>query len=292
MHRTFFQQQVINIKCLVFYIFFIVCSLLFFSAELMAQGNLMITPRRVLFEGQRKTQELNLANMGKDSAHYLISMLEIRMNEDGTFEQISVPDSGQNFASNYVRFFPRSVALGPGEAQTIKIQITKQNQLVPGEYRSHLYFRAVPEEKPLGEKESFKDTTGISVHLIPIFGISIPVIIRMGASTSEVNLSNTAFEMLHNDTPVLKTVFNRTGNMSVYGDLRIDFISPQGKVTRVAEIKGIAVYTPTTSRSIKVTLDNTQGINYKTGKLHVVYSTSSDARSVMKIAETELALIN
>jgi len=256
-----------------------------------AQGNLMITPRRVLFEGQKKIQELNLANTGKDSAHYLISMLEIRMNNDGTFDQISVPDSGQNFASNYIRFFPRSVALGPGEAQTIKIQITKQNQLVPGEYRSHIYFRAVPEEKPLGEKEIRKDTSGISVRLIPIFGISIPVIIRVGESTSAVNFSNTSFELLHNDTPVLNMVFNRTGNMSVFGDLKIDFISSQGKITRVGEIQGIAVYTPTSSRHIKITLEKIAGIDYKTGKLHIVYKTPSDAKS-LKIAETELVLFN
>jgi len=287
-HRTFFLQNVLRQPASI--IFLITCFLFTFcSWKVVAQGNLMITPRRVLFEGQKKIQELNLANTGKDSAHYLISMLEIRMNNDGTFDQISVPDSGQNFASNYIRFFPRSVALGPGEAQTIKIQITKQNQLVPGEYRSHIYFRAVPEEKPLGEKEIRKDTSEISVRLIPIFGISIPVIIRVGESTSAVDLTNTTFEMLHNDTPVLNMVFNRTGNMSVYGDIKIDFISLQGKITQVGEIKGIAVYTPTSSRSIRVSLEKIAGIDYKTGKLHIVYKTPSDAKS-LKIAETELVL--
>ena len=292
MHKPFFRHKVTSKNCLVFCTVSIVCLQLLYASTLIAQGNLMITPRRVVLEGQHKTQELNLANMGKDSARYLISMLEIRMKSDGTFEQISIPDSGQHFSSNYIRFFPRSVALGPGEAQTVKIQITGQNEMAPGEYRSHIYFRAVPEERPLGEKEPYKDTSGISVHLVPIFGISIPVIIRVGESTSAVTLSNTAFERLHNDTPVLNMVFNRSGNMSVYGDLKIDFISPQGKTTRVGEIKGIAVYTPTSSRSIRVTLDNTRGIDYKAGKLHVMYTTSSDAKSVLKLAETELALFN
>ena len=48
----------------------------------------------------------------------------------------------------------------------------------PGEYRSHLYFRAIPAEKPLGEKEVLKDTTSISIKLVPVFGITVPVIIR------------------------------------------------------------------------------------------------------------------
>ena len=255
----------------------------------MAQGNLMITPRRIVFEGQRRTQELNLANTGKDTARYLISMLEIRMNTDGTFEQISTPDSGQNFASNYVRFFPRSVILGPGEVQTVKVQVTKQSQLIPGEYRSHIYFRAIPQEKPLGEEVPIQDTVGISVRIIPVFGISVPVIIRNGESTAAVNLSNTTFEKTTDDISIVHMVFNRTGNMSVYGDIKIDFISAQGKITQVGEIKGLAVYTPTVSRRVKVVLDKLPGIDYKTGKLHIVYSTPADAKST-KLAETELIL--
>ena len=273
--------------------------ILFFCLEIVtvclskavAQGNLMITPRRILFEGTKKTQELNLANTGKDTARYLISMMEIRMREDGNFEQISSPDSGQNFASSYLRFFPRSVTLGPGEAQTIKVQITKQNQMQAGEYRSHLYFRAIPQETPLGEKEPLKDTTGISVRLVPIFGISIPVIVRVGETSSVINLSNPSLEISNNNTPVLNMVFNRVGNVSVYGDLKVDFISQEGKATRVGEIKGIAVYTPTTSRSLKVPLAKVNGIDYKSGKLHLTYTTPSDMKSV-KIAETELVLLN
>lgn len=270
---TFFSIAVLSIVC---------------SPVANAQGNLMITPRRIVFEGPRKTQELNLANTGKDTARYLISMLEIRMNTDGTFEQISTPDSGQNFASDYVRFFPRSVVLGPGEVQTVKVQVIKQSQLLPGEYRSHIYFRAIPDAKPLGEKVA-KDTDGISVRITPVFGISVPVIIRNGESMASVNLSNTTFEKTDDDMPVLNMLFNRSGNMSVYGDIKIDFISTQGKITQVGEIKGLAVYTPTTSRRVRVALNKIPGVDYKTGKLHIVYSTPSDTRTT-KIAETELVL--
>lgn len=267
-------------------VFLLVCC----SSSLIAQGNLMITPRRVVFEGQSKIQELNLANTGKDTARYLISMIQIRMKEDGTFEQITVPDSGQHFASDYIRFFPRSVTLGPGEAQAVKIQVTKQSQLVAGEYRSHIYFRAIPNEKPLGEKETVKDSTSISVHLTPIFGISIPVIIRSGETNAQINLSNTGFEMVNDSIPVVSMVFNRSGNSSVYGNLKIDFISAKGKVTPVGEIRGVAVYTPTTSRLVRVPLNKVKGVDYKTGKLHITYTAPEDAKPV-KLAETELVLL-
>ena len=83
--------------------------LLFANVQLSAQGNLMITPRRVVFEGARKTQELNIANTGEDSARYLISLMQLRMKTDGGFEQITLPDSGQNFASDFIRFSPAAL---------------------------------------------------------------------------------------------------------------------------------------------------------------------------------------
>ncbi|MRR23773.1 molecular chaperone, partial [bacterium] len=125
----------------------------FFPLNIWAQGNLLITPRRVVFEGNKRSMDLNLANIGTDTATYAISLIEIRMTEAGGFESITEPDEGQRFASPYLRFFPRTVTLGPNEAQTVKLQVVKSGTLEPGEYRSHLYFRAVPKEKPLGEEE-------------------------------------------------------------------------------------------------------------------------------------------
>lgn len=264
---------------------FTVCSF----SKLYAQGNLLINPRRVVFEGRKKIMELNLANTGKDTARYVISLIEIRMKQDGSFEKIDQPDSGQNFASSYIRFFPRSVTLAPNEAQVVKVQVVKADQLLAGEYRSHIYFRAVPQEMPLGETESHKDSSGISVLLTPIFGISIPVIIRVGESTAQVTLSDLSLQMANDSTPIMNILFNRTGNMSVYGDLKIDYISAQGKITQVGEVKGIAVYTPNLSRQFRMNLNKISGIDYHSGKLHAVYSTQVNSKS-LKIAEAELNL--
>jgi hypothetical protein len=253
-----------------------------------AQGNLLITPVRVVFEGQKKMQELNLANTGKDTAKYLISFMEIRMNEDGTFDKINEPDSGQHFASGNLRYFPRTVILAPGEAQLVKLQTTKISQLTAGEYRSHIYFRAVPDEKPLGEQMPVADTTGISVKLIPVFGITIPAIIRVGASTTKVSFSDLS---MNDSIPYqLEMSFNRTGNFSVYGDITVNHISPQGKITQVGNVSGLAVYTPNTIRHFHMKLDNKGGINFHKGRLQVLYTTKTDNGSVTELAQTELGL--
>jgi len=267
-----------------------VLGLLFFFSGVKSQGNLIIIPRRVVFEGSKRTQELNLANTGKDTAKYLISIIQYRMNDDGTFENIIQPDSGQNFADKNFRFFPRSVVLAPNEAQTVKVQIINASDLKPGEYRSHLYFRSVPNDKLLGATDTANNTKTISVHLTPIFGMAIPVIIRTGVSTSNIVLNLPSLEIKENQAPKLKLAFNRSGNTSVYGDIKVDYISQQGQVTQVALAKGFAIYAPNGGRHFCMTLDNTKDLNYHKGKLHVTYTTPSDTKSV-KIAEAELVLI-
>lgn len=267
------------------------CILLAFSPELNAQGNLLVTPRRVVFEGSKRSLNLNLANTGQDTATYSISLVQIRMKDDGGFETISEPDQGQRFADKYIRFFPRMVTLGPNEAQVVKVQLIKTNELTEGEYRSHFYFRSVPKAQPLGdEKNEVRDTTTISVVLTPIFGITIPVIIRIGESSAKVTLSDLAFEMVNDTLPRVQLVFNRSGNMSVYGDLAVDYISNQGKITRVGVANGIAVYTPNLTRRFQLNLKKIPDLDYRTGRLRISYSAPSDVNPA-KYAEAEL-LIN
>jgi hypothetical protein len=242
----------------------------------------------VIFEGPKKIEELNLANTGQDTARYVISLINLRMKEDGSFEEIKQPDTGQNFADKWVRFFPHSVILGPQESQLVKIQLTRPGGMPPGEYRSHIYFRAIPGQTPLGEKEPPSDTS-ISVHLTPIFGISIPVIIRAGPSTTRTSLSDLSL-ITGKETPLLlDLVFHRTGNTSVYGDLSVDLIPAQGRTVRVGIAKGVAVYTPNTIRRFRVPLDDLKGVNYHSGKLHVLYAAPSDHKQAT-IAEAELTL--
>jgi len=277
------------LKSMILFIAGLVFSIIISPDISMAQGDLLITPRRVVFEGSKRSMDLNLANTGKDTATYAISLIQIRMKDDGGFETITEPDPDQRFADRYIRFFPRSVTLGPNEAQAVKIQLIRSNELTAGEYRSHFYFRAIPKISPLGEKEKAKDSTTISVMLTPVFGITIPVIIRVGESTGSVTFSDLGFEMANDTVPRFTLVFNRSGNMSVFGDLTVDHISTLGKITRVGIANGVAVYTPNTKRRFQFNLNRVPGVDFRTGTLRVIYTTSSDVKPV-RLAEAELPL--
>ncbi|MFZ2341142.1 MAG: hypothetical protein WAW07_15650 [Bacteroidales bacterium] len=262
----------------------------FFPSNVEAQGDLLITPRRVVLDARKRSMDLSLANIGKDTATYTISFVQIRMTEAGTFETITDPDEGQRFASPYLRFFPRSVTLSPDEVQTIKIQATRTRELEPGEYRSHLYFRAVPKEKPIGEETSVQhDPSSISIKLIPVFGITIPVIIRTGEPMVSVSLSDLFLRFEQDTIPRLGFTFNRSGDYSVYGDISVDHISPGGVITRVGIANGLAVYTPNTVRKFEFNLMSPPEVNYRQGKILVTFSAPSDVRPE-KYAEAELKL--
>lgn len=269
-------------KLIVMYLF-----MLIFCFELMAQGDLLVTPIRVVFEGKKQKEAINLVNVGKDTATYSISFLQYNMNEDGSFTSIEKPDSGQMFASPYLRIFPRKVTLAPGEPQVIMLQCRRSADMQDGEYRSHLYFRSEKNYKPLGS--AFKDTNLLSVQLTPIYGISIPVIVRSGRASVSSSLSNLSLEVLPNLGQNLKLTINRTGNISIYGDLLIEFIPNKGKSIDAGVLKGVGVYTNIDKRNIAVKLNNTTGKPFSNGKLKVQFVSKGDAKSIV-YAEAELEL--
>ena len=261
----------------------------FYSLPAQAQGNLLVMPRRVVFDGSLKSQELNLANTGKDTARYAISLIDVRMKGDGNFEVITEPDSGQQFAGKYIRFFPRTVTLGPNESQVIKMQVSRQADMMPGEYRSHIYFRAVPADDIAGAGAPPLRDSSLSIRLVPVFGISIPVIIRVGETGAQTGFADVSFSFMHDSIPRLSLLLTRNGNRSVYGDFAVNFVPAQGRSVVVGRARGIAVYTPNRSRQLQLDLDKPAGVDYHSGSLQLVYSSAADAK-YEKYAEAVLPL--
>jgi len=257
---------------------FALASMVLLPLFVKAQGDLLVTPRRVVFEGNKQIEEITLANTGQDTAFYSISFLQYHMTEDGSFEEITEPKPGQKFAGPMLRYFPRSIELAPGESQVMRMQLRRLPNMEEGEYRSHLYFRAVPDERPLGEEDMPTDTTAIGIRLTPIFGISIPVIVRIGDLSASLSISGLALEKTEDNRLVLNTQLNREGNKSVYGDLTVDYVLPGEEPVNVGLVRGIAVYTPNSLRRFSMSLNVPKGVDFSKGKLVVRFSSSNEAK--------------
>jgi hypothetical protein len=253
-----------------------------------AQGDLLITPKRVVFEGNKLRETLNLANMGKDTATYSISFIQYDMKEDGSFVTVEKSGSGQMFADPYLRVFPRRVTLAPGEPQVIMLQYRRVANMPAGEYRSHLYFRAEKNIGPLTFKSS-GDSTQLSVQLIPIYGLSIPIIIRSGIVNVSSSLSDLKLDTQQGSLQYLMLTINRTGNISVYGNILIEYSPVQGKPYEIGEINGVGVYTNIEKRKIAIKLNNSSGQPLTNGKLKVKFVSNEETKRVI-YAEGELVL--
>jgi hypothetical protein len=113
-------------------------------------GDLLVAPTRVVLEGRQRTAEVTLVNTGSATATYRISFVNLRMNEQGGTTEIEASSArpGEQFAEPLVRYSPRQVTLEPQVAQTVRMQLRLPSDLPPGEYRSHLLFRAIPPVEP------------------------------------------------------------------------------------------------------------------------------------------------
>ena len=264
-----------------------VISILGLTFQSLAQGDLMITPKRVVFDGNKQNEILNIVNLGKDKATFSISFVQKEMKEDGSFMTIEKKDSRQMLAEPYLRIFPRKITLEPGKPQAIMLQCRRTSDMIAGEYRSHIYFRSEKDYQPLGTKNN--DAAVLSVQLIPIYGITIPIIIRTGTVNASASLSDLKLGIQQETIQDLSLTINRSGNISLYGDIIVDHIPAQGKQYQIGIFKSVAIYTNLNKRNVVVKLNNNSGKSLRDGKLKVKYISKDENKPVV-YAEAELDL--
>jgi len=253
-------------------------------------GDLIVAPTRIVLQGRERTAQLTLLNKGTAPATYRISAINMRMDDDGTVHEIEKPDPGQNFATKLFRYSPRQVTLQPGAAQAIRILLRKPKDLADGEYRSHMFFRGVPDNA--GDSVEKKDTgDGIAVRLIPVYGISIPVIIRNGKTDMTVSMSG--LQVLQPDDanvlPRLRFQINRQGNRSAFGDLVATYQAANGGDVVIGQLMRLAVYTPNAHRTVEMQLRVPDGVQLNGGKIKLAYKeTVEDGGKMMSSTEFTL----
>lgn len=245
------------------------------AAPVLAQslGELQVTPTRVVFDGAKRFEVLTLTNRGVDTATYQISVIQYRMNREGRLEMIEAPDSGQLFATDLVRFYPRSVMIPPGETQNIRVQLRLPSTLPPGEYRSHFAFNKVAEA--IAPEPDTSSNDEFSVHVKALYGVSIPVIVRNGDLNAQVTVLHPVIDRSR-EYPVVTFALGRSGSRSVFGNVSVHHRAADGTRTRLGGANGVAVYTPIPERDVSIQLDLPEGHALKGGTLEIEYRTRTE----------------
>jgi P pilus assembly chaperone PapD len=215
-----------------------------------AAGDLLIAPTRVILDGRRGT-EVILNNIGNEEATYRITLELRRMNDQGRLDDVdaAVANDTEKSALQVIRYAPRRVTLPPNQPQAIRVGMQPLADLPDGEYRAHMLFRAIPKAQPASAAQDAGN--GLKIQLIPIYGISIPVIVRKGNLQATAALSNVRMGTDH-EGPSLEFDMTRTGDKSVFGEIRV---TKPGVADPITVAKGIAIYPEITSRIVSLPLE-------------------------------------
>jgi hypothetical protein len=252
------------------------CLLL--APVLPAHAELMLHPTRLVFDKNTRATQIELINNGSKPASYRIALVNRRMTEAGQFEAAESARDGERFADAMLRYSPRQVTLQPGTAQTVRVMLRKPADLAEGEYRSHLQFDKLPEvEGKASIENQGAASTGIGVMMTALVGASVPVIVRHGPADASVKLAGLALQKDEARREVLALQFEREGNSSVYGDVSVTFTPKNGKPLSLAQVGGIAVYTPNRVRKATLPLQVPAAVALAGGTLEVSYRARPEA---------------
>lgn len=202
-----------------------------------AQGDLLIAPTRLVLDG-RQGGEIILSNIGTEEATYRVTLELRRMGKDGSLEPVGEgEENALEIASmDMVRYAPRRIVLPPNQPQAIRVSARPGAELPDGEYRVHMSFNAIPKAQEVTEATA--DSSGISINLIPIYGITMPIIVRKGQLEVTGSLDNPRLTQIDGE-PAFAIDIGRSGSSSLYGDL---IVTKPGVSDPVFIARGLGVY--------------------------------------------------
>ncbi len=224
-------------------------------------GDINLYPKRIVISGRERIASVGLYNKSVATGDYEIAVTDMVMMPDGQLLNMdTVVDTEQKArvktASQMLRWSPRRVALQANEAQTVRIMARRPADLADGEYRSHFVVVSVPPEGDGSLSiENATDNTaqdGIGVRIVPRFGLSIPVIVRVGETTLQSGVRDIELVTLRDGSRGVKLVITRAGTRSSFGDL---LVTAPGQSEPVAIAQGIGVYPEVDAREIVVPLN-------------------------------------
>ena len=245
-------------------------------------GDLLVAPTRLVLDG-RKGAEVILNNIGDEPATYRVSVEFRRMTADGGLVDVEQPSAEDEAARDMIVYAPRRITLAPHQPQSIRISARPPAGIADGEYRVHLLFRAIPPSNPVVAPAG-ETPKGVSFALIPIYGVTIPVIVRLGQLEAKAGIANVQLER-KDGKPAVTLDLSRSGDRSTFGEVRV---LKAGIKEPIALQRSVAVYKEIATRRVTIPVDD----KYKgqlSGPVTVQYVETYDDGSNL-IAETQAVL--
>lgn len=243
-----------------------------------AMGGILVSPQYVLFDGRERSKSLLLTNRGNTPETYRISIIDRRQMPDGQLIAAETPGEGERFASGFVRFAPREIVLAPGKPQTVRLLLQMPADQPDGEYHSHILMQQVP--APIrADEAAVKETSGLSMTIRAVFGVSVPLVIRRGNLAAAASLSDLRMLHLSDDRSAIALKLNRTGSRSLRGDLAV-LVDGQ----RAGQMTGVSVFLSTPYREVIIPLSGSG--NLKGHRISVEFSEAEEIPNATSANQT------
>ena len=256
-------------------------------------GGLLVAPTRLVLGPRERVAELTLVNRGETTLTYRLALVNKEMSEQGELEDVSPEEAGLFTADRLVTFAPHQVILEPRQSQKVRLLVRRLADLQPGEYRSHLLIQAdapaVPADSAEASTNPREPRVKIAVRANP--ALSIPLIVRHGDGSAKVTMKDLALlpAAAGGGRTAARFRLDREGNQSTYGDVTVTYIPPRdGDGQTVGVLRGVAVYTPNTTRLVEVFIDESARL-LPGGRLRISYSTPAEEKGE-QMAEGEITL--
>jgi hypothetical protein len=239
-------------------------------------ANINITPRRVVFDSNKRTEAVYVFNQGTAPVTVDVALVDNVMLPSGEIvplaqlEHRSPSDRAVGGRLRSARDFllatPTRMVLQPGKGRTIRLRASLPSEAGSGaEWRSHLTVTTVPTPDAGVTAETAAGAAGSSelgFRIQSVFGISIPLIMRDGPILATAAISDMKIELLDAPSgpagelrrvPVLTFALTRAGSNSIFGNLEAKSDATNAKEL-IGFIRGLAVYPEIDGRRVAMPL--------------------------------------
>ncbi|MBQ4813986.1 molecular chaperone [Pseudoalteromonas luteoviolacea] len=202
----------------------------------LVHASLMISPTRVVFDERQRTAKVFLINNSQEEKTYRLGWKEKHALPTGGYRDLTPDEVGPWRLSHLIRMTPKQVHLAPGERQLVKLALRRKQGMAVGEYRSHLFFQALPTEKSTTSQ-------AIGINLNMILSYSIPVLYRKNAALPMVKLNGVQIIKNEAKKQFIQVSLQRLGDASTFGKIQVDWKSREGQPwQRVSVANNFAIY--------------------------------------------------
>lgn len=242
-------------------------------------ANLNISPKRITFDRADRTATVYVFNQGTAPATFDIALIDRIMLPDGQILAVSEAQGRPQDKATLDRLksaqgmlvaTPRRATLEPGKGQTIRLRAAAPTAgaagpPASGEYRTHLTVTTIP-PRDIGltaEQAANLSPQELRFQINSVFGLSIPVIVRVGAPDVRGGIENIKLTTQNvspdgvappRPTSVLSFDLVRLGPNSLFGNLEVRGAKDRPTADPLGAARGIGVYPEIDRRQVQLPL--------------------------------------